>query len=131
MASNMEDWTEILKPSYNTYKCEEDAYIEISKITIDNEIAMEFVYENAVRDNAEVCSNLRMIYAEAINGTNKDVRRRVLSRMSNFKRLYGQVYCMVICLHDICKMKSYYLFDCSKFYCLRIIFTVLCKYSIN
>ena len=89
MASREGDWTEILKPSYSTYKCEEEAYIEISKITIDNEIALEYLYDNAVRANEDVCSNLRQLYDEAINGFNKDVRRRMLSRMSNFKRIYG------------------------------------------
>ena len=89
MAAGRDDWSEILKPPYNTYKCEEEAYIEISKITIDNEIAMDYLFDNAVRDNAEVCSNLRRMYDEAINGTNKEVRRRVLNRMSHFKRIYG------------------------------------------
>ena len=83
------DWTEILKPAYSTYKCEEDAYIEISKITIDNEIALEYLFDNAVRENFQVERNLRELYNEAINGSNKEVRRRMLSRMSNFKRLYG------------------------------------------
>ena len=47
MATAITDWTDILKPPYTTYKCEEEAYIEISKITIDNEVAMDFVYDNA------------------------------------------------------------------------------------
>ena len=91
MSRESPNWTEILKPPYSTYQCEEDAYIEISKITIDNEIAMEFLYENAVQDNTEVCRNLRLMYHEAVNGTNKDVRRRMQNRMSHFKRLYGFV----------------------------------------
>ena len=89
MAQLQDDWTAILKHAYNTFQCEEDAYIEISKISIDNEIAMDYLYDNAVRDNDEVSSNLRKMYDEAINGTNKEVRRRVLSHMSHFKRLYG------------------------------------------
>ena len=83
------NWTEVLKPSYSTYQCEEDAYIEISKITIDNEVAMDYVFDNAIRGNRDVVENLRNMYNEAINGSNKEVRKRILNRMSHFKRLYG------------------------------------------
>ena len=89
MATKDNEWTDILKPAYNTYQCEEEAYIEISKITIDNEVALEYLYDNAVQDNLDVSINLRKLYDEAINGSNKDVRRRMLSRMSHFKRIYG------------------------------------------
>ena len=89
MEPTAHNWAEILNESYNTYNCEEAAYIEISKVTIDNEIALEYLYDNAVRDNGEVCENLQKMYHEAVNGSNKEVRRRMLSRMSHFKRVYG------------------------------------------
>ena len=91
MSLGKPDWDEILKPPYSTYQCEEDAYIEISKVTIDNEVAMDFLYDNAIRDNKDVCENLRMMYYEGVHGTNKEVRRRMQNRMSHFKRLYGLV----------------------------------------
>ena len=89
MSGSAVDWTTILKGRYSTYQCEEDAYIEISKITIDNEVAMDYLFDNAIRNNPDVCTNLQMMYSEAINGSDKEVQKRMLSRMSHFKRLYG------------------------------------------
>ena len=70
------------------HQCEEDAYIQISKVTIDNEIAMEYLFDNVIRDNPEVSRNLQLMYNEAVNGSDKEVWRRVLNRMSHFKQLY-------------------------------------------
>ena len=116
MAADPDFWTAILKPAYSTYQCEEDAYIEISKVTIDNEIALDYLFDNAICDNKEVSKNLQMLYNEAINGSDKEVHRRMLSRMSHFKRVYGYVIHLSMCYNMQSKAALFRKFTFCEFF---------------
>ena len=79
------NWEELLKDRFPTYKVEEDAYIDSLEVANSTEVYMERIYE-AIRNDATVHVNLKLLYHEAIDGGNKDVVKRIRNRISNIMR---------------------------------------------
>ena len=79
------DWNKILEGRYPSYKVEVLAFLDSLDISSSNEISAENVYE-AIKDDPNVLDNLKLIYKEALYGTNKKAKARISNRMANFKR---------------------------------------------
>ena len=105
MASNV-DWSEILKDKYSTFKIEEKAFVESLKICNSNEIAAEQIYQ-AIKDEDEIPDNLKLIYREAVYGSNERVKLRVRNRIGNIRRHLRLFHYLFIC-------KLTYSSDCTQ-----------------
>ena len=79
------DWKALLKGKYPSYKLEVEAYLESLEIATSSEVSAGKCYE-AICDAPNVSENLKILYKEALFGSNKDVRARIKNRMSNFHR---------------------------------------------
>ena len=79
------DWEVLLDKKYPSYKIEINVFLDSLDITYSVEVSIETIYE-AIRFDRSVNENLKALYRKAIHGTNKDVKQRIRSRVSNFKR---------------------------------------------
>ena len=79
------DWDTILKGKYCLYKVEIDAYLESLEIATSTEISAAKIHY-AICDDKNVNENLRLLYKEAVFGTNKEMKARIKSRIANFKQ---------------------------------------------
>ena len=84
MASSI-DWSELLDQRYPSYKVEVNAFLESLKVSSSPEISIEKVY-HAIKDDLAINDNLKVLYHEAVFGSNKEVKLRLRNCMSNFKR---------------------------------------------
>ena len=89
MASNI-DWEDVLKDRFPTFKVEELAFIESLKIANSTEVAAERIYE-AIKTNDEIPENLKILYKEAVYGSQEKVRLRIRNRIGNIRRNNKQV----------------------------------------
>ena len=79
------DWPKLLDTRYHSYNVEVTAYLDSLHIANSSEVSIQKIYE-AIKDDPEVDANLKLLYKEAVNGTNKAVKNRMKNRMSNFCR---------------------------------------------
>ena len=79
------NWEELIAGRYPSYMVEVNAFLESLEVSSSSEISLEKIYF-AIKDDPQINSNLVLLYREAVLGTNKDVKARMKSRMSNFKR---------------------------------------------
>ena len=79
------DWKKLLDARYPSYKVEVEAFIDSLSVSNSNELSAQKVFE-AIQFNDEVDNNLKLLYSEAIYGTDKEVKARIKNRMSNFKQ---------------------------------------------
>ena len=84
MACNI-DWSELLKDRFPMFKVEEVAFVESLKIANSNEVAAEGIYE-AIKQQDDIPQNLKLLYKEAIYGSNEKVKGRIRGRISNMHR---------------------------------------------
>ena len=84
MASGI-DWSSLLEKKYSSYKVEVNAFLDSLDIANSIEISIQHIYE-AIKGDSKVHENLKALYCEAINGTNREVKNRIRNRVSNFKR---------------------------------------------
>ena len=75
MAENL-NWKLILK---------EKASIDSLKIANSNEVAAKKIYQ-AIKDDEDIPDNLKLIYKEAVCGSNEKVKGRVRNRIGNIRR---------------------------------------------
>ena len=83
MASNL-DWDEIFKDRHPAFKVEENAFVASLKICNSTEVAAEHIYR-AIKDDKDIPENLKLIYKEAVYGSNKQVKKRIRNRMTNIR----------------------------------------------
>ena len=79
------DFDELLKERFPTFKVEEEAFLDSLEIANCTDVYMERIYE-AIRGDPSVPVNLKVMYREAVHGTNKDVAKRIRNRISNIRR---------------------------------------------
>ena len=79
------DWDEIMRDRYATFKLEEQGFIESLEICNSTEISAEKIYYT-IREADDIPENLKMMYREAVFGTNKAVKRRIKNRIGNMRR---------------------------------------------
>ena len=79
------DWEQLLKAKYSSYKVEVQAYLDSLDIATSSDISIAYIYE-AIRNDGKVNGNLKLLYKEALYGTNKDVNSRIRNRIANFRR---------------------------------------------
>ena len=79
------DWNALLDVRYHSFTVEVEAYLESLNVSSSSEVSIDKIYQ-AIRDDPEVDPNLKLLYKEAVYGTNKQVKKRMKSRMSNFRR---------------------------------------------
>ena len=84
MASNL-DYAQIGKAKFPIYKVEENAFLESLKIANSNEVAAERIYE-AIKNDEDIPENLKLLYKEAVYGSNERVKNRIRARISSFRR---------------------------------------------
>ena len=78
-------WTQLLEARYPSYKVEVDAFLDSLSVSNSNDITIAKVFE-AIRYDDHVDDNLKLLYAEAVFGTDKQVKLRIKNRISNFRR---------------------------------------------
>ena len=84
MASDI-DWNSLLDKKYPSYKVEVNAFLNSLKIANSIEISTEVIYE-AIRNDETINENLKMLYREALSGSDREVKNRIKNRVGNFKR---------------------------------------------
>ena len=62
-----------------------EAFLEGLDVSNSNEILVEIIFE-AIRCNDTIPENLKLLYGEAANGTDREVKARMKGRVANFKR---------------------------------------------
>ena len=87
MASNVQNWDEILKDRYATFKIEENAFVDSLQICNSTEVAALKIYET-IRGESDIPENLKIIYHEAVHGSNDRVKLRIRNRIANIRRNY-------------------------------------------
>ena len=85
MSEGKPDWDKILRAKYNSYKVEVQAYLYSLDIATSSDISIVYIYE-AIRNDQKVHENLKLLYKEALYGSNKDVKSRIRNRIANFRR---------------------------------------------
>ena len=83
MATSSE-WKKLLDARYPSYKVEVRAFLDSLDVSNSNEISAEKV--DAIKFDEDVDDNLKLLYSEAIYGSDKEVKARIKNRMANFKR---------------------------------------------
>ena len=84
MASG-EDWLKLIKARYPSYKVEVEAFLDSLSVSNSTELSIAWIFD-AIKYEDHVDDNLKLLYGEAVMGTDKDVKARIKSRVSNFKR---------------------------------------------
>ena len=84
MASNI-DWSSLLVPRYPSYKLEVEAFLDGLGVSASSDILLHKMYQ-AIRLEPEVSENLKLLYREALYGTQREVKARMRGRVANFKR---------------------------------------------
>ena len=79
------DWEKILDGRYPSYKVEVVAYLASLDIATSTDVSMQVIYD-AIKNDLQVCENLKLLYKEALFGTEKSVRLRIKNRIGNFRR---------------------------------------------
>ena len=85
MASKHVDWESILRERYATFKVEENAFLESLKICNSTEVSAEKIYLT-IKDDADIPRNLKLMYREAVYGSDEKVRNRIRNRVGNIRR---------------------------------------------
>ena len=84
MRSEME-WIDLLDKKYPSYKIEVEAFLESLDIANSVEVSAQFIYDK-IKLDSNVSADLKALYQEALEGSNKEVKARIRNRVSNFKR---------------------------------------------
>ena len=79
------DWEKLLKAKYNSYKVEVQAYLDSLDIATSSDISIAHIYQ-AIRNEQKVNPKLKMLYRDALYGSNKDVKTRIRNWVANFCR---------------------------------------------
>ena len=79
------DWSVVLKGKYISYKVEIKAYLDSLDIATSTAISAAKIYEG-IKNSTKVHPNLKLLYKEYVFGTNKDVKKRIKNRITNFRR---------------------------------------------
>ena len=84
MASGF-DWEKILEGRYPSYKVEVNAFLDSLEISSSVDVSIQKIYE-AIKSDENVCDNLKLLYQEAVYGSDKGVKSRIRNRIGNFRR---------------------------------------------
>ena len=79
------NWQELCDACYPSFKLEVNAFLDSLDVSNSTEISMEFIY-NIIKSDGQVPDNLKLLYQEAIFGSNVKVRNRIKNRVSHFHR---------------------------------------------
>ena len=79
------DWKKLCDARYPSYKVEVTAFLESLEISSSTDISMQKIYY-AIRDDSNVCNDLKLLYKEAIFGNERLVKARIKNRIGNFRR---------------------------------------------
>ena len=74
------DWKQLLIPRYPSYKTEVEAFLDGLDVSNSNDILVQIIFES-IEFNDSIPDNLKLLYAEAANGTDKEVKARMKSRV--------------------------------------------------
>ena len=74
--SNEIDWDQILDKKHPSYRVEVQTFIDTAHILKSADVSMVKIYD-VIKNDPDVSKNLKMLYHEAIYGTNKDVKSRI------------------------------------------------------
>ena len=79
------DWDSLLEKKYPSYKVEVQAYLDSLDVASSTQISTLYIYQ-AICNDPQVNENLKLLYREALQGTNKEVKLRIKNRVANFRR---------------------------------------------
>ena len=83
--ANQIDWQKLIKGRYPSYTVEVNAFLDSLSISASSDVSIEHIY-NAIKDEDYISEDLKLLYNEALNGTNGDVKARMRSRVGHFRR---------------------------------------------
>ena len=83
MASGI-DWDKLLEGCYPSHKVEVNAFLDSLEISSSVEVSIEKIYD-AIKYDENVCKYLKILYKEAIFGSEKLVKNRIRNRIGNFR----------------------------------------------
>ena len=78
------NWGELLEKRFPSYKAEVTAFLDTLHISKSTDVSIEKIYE-VIKDNCDIPDDLKALYNECINGTDKAVKLCMKSRVGNFK----------------------------------------------
>ena len=84
MASNV-DWSKLLVKKYNSFNVEVEAFLDSLDVSNSTDVSMGFIYDK-IRNDKNVSPDLKLLYREAVYGSEKAVKLRIKNRLTNFKR---------------------------------------------
>ena len=79
------DWDALLETRYVSFNVEIEAFIDSLDVANSVDVSIDIIYQ-AIKNNTKVSEGLKALYKEAIYGTNKEVKKRIHNRVTNFKR---------------------------------------------
>ena len=125
-------WDEILVRKYPSFKIEIQAFLDSLDVASSTEVSTDFIYQR-IRGSPVVNENLKLLYREAIYGTNKLVKLRIKNHITNFRRTLRYEVCTIFSItntliHLQLGTLMFYIFseDIPKLsvwtWCMRLIF---------
>ena len=97
MSTNV-DFSDLLDKKYPSYTSEVNAFLDSCQISSSVEVSVAYIYPK-IRNDTNVDSNLKLLYDEAINGNDKDVKKRIYNRNTHFRRTLRSVhFCVIIAI---------------------------------
>ena len=83
MASQI-NWSELLEKKYPSYTVEVNAFLDTAQISKSTDVSIMNIYQ-AIRNDMQIDSNLKLLYHETVYGSNQHVKLRIRNRVANFR----------------------------------------------
>ena len=83
--ANQVNFNELLEKKYASFTVEINAFLDSCDVSSSNDIAADIIYQ-AIRNVPKIDDDLKALYREAVYGTNKEVKKRIRNRITNFRR---------------------------------------------
>ena len=84
MATNV-NFEELLEKKYPSYTVEVNAFLNSLDVASSTEVSIDQIYQ-AISNDKNIDSNLKLLYHEAVYGTDKNVKKRITNRVVHFRR---------------------------------------------
>ena len=78
------NWSNLLDHKYASYKVEVNAFLDSLDISNSTNVSMAYIYDQ-IRNALKVDENLKLLYHEAVHGSEKSVKLRIKKRLTNLK----------------------------------------------
>ena len=83
--ANEVNFAKLLDKKYASYTVEVEAFLDTCQVSSSTEVAAQMIYDK-IKDYCKVDSNLKILYHEAVFGSDKDVKACIKNRITHFWR---------------------------------------------